>query len=220
MRKQLLSLALIGLCATGYAKDLGTYGNTFKISEEDFLTYIMAKMAHFQSSQGGEKAFEAKVKAKVRKESMNPVQPIHYGITSSGNVYRVDPSITLKKDIVTPDGHVLGHKGEVINPFKRMPMRYQKDLIFIDGTDARQVAWAKIAVSALKEHHKPYYMILVKGNLKKAYDKLGTIKFDYFGMLSKKTGIKTVPSIVMQQGDQWQVQQIACKINYCTGGRV
>lgn len=219
MRKLVVFLILIMSIQSAMAKNLGNYGAVFPIKETDFLTYIMQKINQFMQSQGGKEKYETLIRKRIEKEALNPTQPYDYLTTSKYQVYSYDPSITLKEDIVTLDGKVLGKKGERINPFKRMPF-YNTDLIFIDASDLRQVNWAKGAINVLNKHHKSYHLVIVKGNLKNTYDALGQIGFDYNGTLSKKVGLKTVPSIVSEYQFQWQIQQIPCNVNQCSGGRV
>lgn len=219
MRKALVLIMLILFASNAMSKDLGTFGEVFPIKEEDFLTYILKRIAEFEKRQGGIDAFKQKIRARIQNEALNPSEPFQYPITNKASIYYTDASITLKKDIVTLDGKVLGRKGQVINPFKHMGF-YKKDLLFIDGSDQRQITWAKHAIDVLNQHHKAYTLILIKGNLQKVYDRLGVIKFDYFGHLSQKLGLKTTPSIVSEANYQWQVQAIACDINACHGGNV
>lgn len=201
------------------AKDLGVYGKTYPITEQDFLLYLMAKIADLKAS-GKWADIERQMQETTQKEALNPTQPYHYPTISKGGVYMVDPTLTIEHDIRLPDGRLLAHKGHKVNPFDYLPHHYDKVIIFINGTDMRQVEWASQAITTMQHSGHPYYLILTQGNLKTAYDKLGRIYFDYHGFLSTKLGIKTVPSIVSQVKNKWQVQQVSCSSQYCQGGKV
>lgn len=217
MKKMIVTILGIMLMHTLNASNLGTYGNTFKITEQDFIAYITQKMHLFIKKEGGKSAFIHRIQAKVQKEALNPKDPRSFKTVDHSNNYFHDPSIILKHDVTTPDGHILGHKGQRINPFHYIS-HYSKVLIFIDGSDHRQVEWVKNAIRLLQAKNRPYYIVLVNGNLQKGINALGSVKFDYYGTLSYKMGVKTVPSIVFQRGDKLWVQQIPCRENLCQGG--
>ena len=49
-------------------------------------------------------------------------------------------SFTMPSDFVDQNGHVVAHKGQVIEPLELSPLT--SSLVFIDGRDLQQVDWA------------------------------------------------------------------------------
>lgn len=59
----------------------------------------------------------------------------------------VDPSFEVARDVVLPDGTVLGKVGQRINPLERMP--FEQKVVVFDGTDPRQIEIAKREVAPI-----------------------------------------------------------------------
>lgn len=200
------------LCATVYAKDLGRLGATFEIGEVDMLSWIETRLRRFDET--GKLAQMQDEFTEQVKRSVNTPTPVEIGRTSKPDVFYVDPSLTLAKDIVLPQsGVVIAKAGQRINPFDTttwpqgvdLPQfEYQKTLVFFDGRDHQQLEWAKGFKSDL-----PIKWILTGGSPNDVATVLNTrLYFAQQGDMTRRMHIKAVPSVVRQKGHYWQVREI------------
>lgn len=188
--------ALAGLlCATTptAAKDYGQQGTVFLIVEPDLLEQIRAKLQRLEAS--GE---TARLNADLKKRTIarvNRPEPVAgLGTASSPRQWTFDPTITVEADISDDKGRLIIAAGTRVNPLDTVGLRQK--LIFIDGDDAAQLAWA------IKSHKAAdAKLILVRGaplDLMRARQR--RFYFDQGGTLVKRFGIRAVPAIVEQQG--------------------
>ena len=106
-----------------------------------------------------------------------------------------DPSIRVTEDIRDDKGRLIAQAGTLINPLDYVTL--SKDLLFVDGRDEAQVAWAlafehpaKIGpVAALmRKHKRPLY-------------------FDQKGLLTRRFQIAAVPASVAQDGRRLRIRE-------------
>lgn len=181
---------------TANAQDLGVFGETFEIAEEDFLYHMMSKLQ--KMNQTGElKIAQKKVQEKV-KESISHPQAVQ-GITETEKEreYKFDPTITATQDLADHNGKVFVRAGEQFNPLNQVKM---SPMLFIDGENEKQINWALKKISEKKIFkHDFAKIVLVKGSPFDLQEKLNRqIFFDQNGLLTKKLGIEHVPAIVFQ----------------------
>ena len=206
-------LALAVFSAATFAKPLGTHGPTFPIGELDMLSWIEARLRHFERT-GKLADMQEEMKARVTHAANHPT-PVDIGPTTSPKRFWVNPSVTLPIDIKDPStGRVFGKKGDTINPFDRdtwpdfakdaLPeMHYSKVLLFFDARDPRQLAFANEFT-----HSKPIKYILTGGALNETARLIGArMHFDQQGTLTRKLHLQHVPSLVEQDGTRWRVQE-------------
>ncbi|WP_374614796.1 type-F conjugative transfer system protein TraW [Sphingorhabdus sp.] len=196
--------ALAGLlCATApaAAKDFGQQGTVFPIVEPDLLEQIRAKLQRLEAS--GE---TARLNADLKKRTIarvNRPEPVAgLGVASSPRQWTFDPTITVEADISDDKGRLIISAGTRVNPLDTVGLRQK--LIFIDGDDAQQVAWA------IKNYRQAdAKLILVRGaplDLMRARQR--RFYFDQGGTLVKRFGIRAVPAIVEQQGRILLVREV------------
>ena len=181
------------------AQDFGVYGQTFPIAEEHFLEALQRKLKGMEES--GElvkrqKEMAGKARTKVRHPL--PAKDISKTQTPRQGLY--DPSLTVDQDILDAQGNVIAAKGATVNPLDRVS--WGAPLLFLDGDDAEQVAWAQRQDSLSK-------WVLVKGS---PLDLEETLKrpvyFDQAGTLTRKFGIRQVPCRIRQQGKKLLVEEV------------
>ncbi len=184
---------------TAQGKDLGVYGATFDIKEEDLLHRIEARLHSMQLS--GELAeHQEHLKRRVINSAQNP-KPVP-GITRAVKDYEFfyNPTFIVQEDLKTDTGIVFRKKGERINPLDTVSLT--QTLIFLDGTDKEQVEWA-IGQSAVNKKY-----ILVNGA---PFKLMATFEvpfyFDQEGRLTGRLGIKHVPASVIQEGKKLRIQE-------------
>jgi conjugal transfer pilus assembly protein TraW len=188
-----------------HPKDLGVYGEVFPIHERSLLDVIKARLQALLHS--GKLVDHQKAIMKKTKESLNrpePVENMHKTIQPRSFAY--DPSVTVAEDLKDHEGTIFHHKGTKANPLDTHPLPCP--LLFVDGDDEAQVAWAIQQFKAAESHAKPK-IILVKGAPFALSDQLGIpIYFDQSGTLTKKLRITQVPARVSQKGYALYVEEL------------
>ncbi|EAU56075.1 type-F conjugative transfer system protein TraW [Mariprofundus ferrooxydans] len=184
--------------------DLGVIGPTYPIRERDFLEYIQKRLSAMQKSGELQRLQEREAAiAKKRIERPKPVSGITR--TEKTRVFHIDPTLTLDHAIRDAKGRILYMPGTKVNPFDHLAM--SKHLLFIDGDDKEQVAWA---LTMAKHYDGQVKTILVKGSpteLMKQWKR--RVYFDQQGVLTRKLHIRHVPAIVSQDGKRLRVAEMA-----------
>ena len=203
MSKLILPAALLAvlLCpAEVLARDYGQRGTVFPVIERDLLEQIHSRLTQMESS--GETARlneDLKRRTIARVNRPDPVAGIVRA--SEARRWQFDPTITLAADIRGAKGELIHAAGTRVNPLDSVGLR--ADLLFLDGDDPDQLAWAlKQTVNAK--------LILVKGaplELMKARQR--RFYFDQGGKLTERFGIRSVPARVRQQGRLLEISEIA-----------
>ena len=162
------------------------------IVEPDLLTQIHARLATLEKS--GETARlneELKRRTVARVNRPEPVA----GLVAAAATrrWRFDPTVTLERDITDDKGRVILVAGTRVNPLDTVRLR--EPLVFLDGDDAAQLAWASRRFGSKAK------LILVRGaplTLMKTRQR--RFYFDQGGSLVKRFGIRAVPATVEQDG--------------------
>ena len=126
-----LVLAILFVAGAASAKDLGVRGETWPVAEPDLLTQIEARLTDMERS--GELARlqgEARSRARASVEEPPPVAGIAPARTERSRLF--DPSITVERDILGPDGTLIAAAGTRVDPFAHGT--FARDLLFIGRT--------------------------------------------------------------------------------------
>ena len=121
-----------------HATDLGAFGNTFVISEMDFMAYLQNKIKTMQERGEWNKVqnqFKSRVKAQINRPT-----PLYLPRAIEDKTWAFNPSITVPYDITNAQGALIIPKGTVVNPLERVGL--SSTLLFFNGDDKEQVAWA------------------------------------------------------------------------------
>lgn len=199
--------ALLGALFTvgpmrGQAKDFGQAGESFPIIEPDLLATIEARLKRAEAT--GELArmnaqFAKRVEAKVRRP--HPVNGITQ--TEQPRSWVFDPTVTLEQDIRDQKGQLIAAAGQRINPLDFVSLAQQ--LVFIDGDDEAQMAWATARYSDAQAK-----LILVAGSpIDEMTRRQRRFYFDQGGRLTTRFGIEHVPAVVKPAGKVMRVSEIA-----------
>jgi conjugal transfer pilus assembly protein TraW len=186
------------------ARDYGQAGQAFPITEPDLLATIEARLRRAEAS--GEltrmnEVFAKRVEAKVRRPK--PVE----GITpaQAARSWDYDPTATIERDIRDQKGNLIAAAGQKINPLDFVAVR--QDLVFIDGDNAVQVAWATTRYTDLKAK-----IIFVNGSpIEQMTAKKRRFYFDQEGKLTETFGIEHTPAVVTQAGKVMRVSEMVIK---------
>ena len=203
MSKLILPAALLAvlLCpAEVLARDYGQRGTVFPVIERDLLEQIHSRLTQMERS--GETARlneDLKRRTIARVNRPDPVAGIVRA--SEARRWQFDPTITLAADIRGAKGELIHAAGTRVNPLDSVGLR--ADLLFLDGDDPDQLAWA------LKQDANAK-LILVKGApLKLMKARQRRFYFDQGGKLTERFGIRSVPARVRQQGRLLEISEIA-----------
>jgi conjugal transfer pilus assembly protein TraW len=181
------------------AKDYGQVGTVFPIIEPDMLQVIENKLNHLQAS-GQIDAMNQRLVASTRSKvnRPDPVAGIELAVKARSWLY--DPSTVIDHDIKDHKGTIIAVAGTRVNPLDHIAVR--APLVFIDGDDAAQVAWA------LKKYDDSAKLILVRGApLELMTKRQRRFYFDQAGSLTTKFGITRVPSVVEQAGKSMRITE-------------
>lgn len=182
------------------AANLGIWGETFEVEEEDLLEQILSKL-QILKNKGKLEQLTTEANRRVKNMILRPNQVQGISCTETRRKYEFDPSIVVTKDLFDDQGRIFAHKGEKFNPLDNVTMR---PLIFIDGENKSHIKWAVSKLSDPKIYrHEQGKIVLIKGSpldLQKILKR--EIYFDQFGLLSRKLNIKHVPAIVYQKPNE------------------
>ncbi len=181
------------------AKDLGVYGETFPIVEENLLTVIQNKLKTMEENGSLDKA-QQELAQKASTKIRQPVPVKNLTKTQTPRQWFYDPSLTIEKDIKNHKGNLIAAKGTVINPL--YIVSWGVPLLFLDGDDPEQVAWAQTEDPLAK-------WVLVKGSpVDMEEQRHRPIYFDQAGMLVNKFGIQQVPCRISQKDRKLLVEEL------------
>ena len=198
-----LAVACAGIPFPVAAKDLGVRGATWPVAEPDLLEQIEARLRSMERS--GELARlerEARADARARLEDPDPVPGIVPATEERSRL--IDPSITVARDIRTPDGTLVAAAGTRVNPLERMTLT--RDLLFLDGRRTAEIAWA---LARDDEGGRPARIVLLAGRpLELMRRHRRPFFFDQGGVLAARLRIAATPSLVGQAGALLQITEI------------
>ncbi len=202
----LASASLILLTVFGiplHAEDLGVVGPTYDITERDLIEVMKDKFRRMERT--GELArIQEDYKRKVVNsiERPRPVPGIKHAQVARS--FYIDPTWTLDRNVVDEKGNIIYPAGTRINPLDYD--RLTKTLLFIDGSDKKQIAFAKQFIAKSKMLVKP---ILVAGEpMKLMREWKREVFYDQGGALSKRFSITQSPAVVRQEGRRLRIDEI------------
>jgi conjugal transfer pilus assembly protein TraW len=184
----LLTLLMAGAC---YAKDLGTYGPTWPIAEDDLLKVMMERL-HNMEKKGELKQLNQKMQDYTKKAVLYPKPLQGLQEATSTKTWYHDPSIVLTSDFKDNKGVVFAKKGQRINPLHQVS--WGKPIVLFDATSPKQLAF-------VRANFKEAKWVLTSGSpieLGRLENK--PVFFDQAGKLTEHFHIKTIPTIIAQDG--------------------
>ena len=192
-----------------YAKDFGTQGHSYQITEQEFLQMIAERLKKIDMSKEQEK-MQKVVRDRVKNpRAIESVKPA----TATRSFY-FDPTYTLDKDVVLPCGKILHKAGTQVNPLEHMDLN--RRLLFIDARRIEQVKWLRAQLDKPLQEQKELVedrVILVGGSpftLKELLkdEHKNKVYFDQNGELTTRFGITGSPAVVVQDGLRLRIDEI------------
>lgn len=195
--KRLLLVLIIPICIQ--AEDLGAIGKTYPIGEQSLLEYIKQKASSMVADGSWEKLRQQAV-ARTEQQIDHPPAIAGIGPTIESNVRYYDPSIRINQDIVDPyTKKMLAKKGQIINPTTYLP--FNNELIFIDGRDPEQISYA--LTESKRSTFRTSIVLTATNNFRALLKQEHQLFFyDQGATLTKKFGIRHVPTIIYQDNMQ------------------
>ena len=195
---------MLGVAGGVRAMDVGVIGPTYEISEPHLLQMIEQRLrAKERSGELGR--LEAQVRERGIATVKNPPPVTGLRATETVRTFYFDPSFTLDRNILGPQGELLFAAGTRKNPLEVVSL--SRHLLFFDARDPRQVGRARQLIALYQGRVKP---ILVGG----AYLDLMQswhlpVYYDQQGLLTRRLGITQVPALVSQDGLRLRIDELA-----------
>ncbi len=204
--KCLLLLLAVLVIPTSYAAHLGAIGPIYPIGEESALTLIMKKLREKERNGELKKLQEQAIRRSMG--SMTNMQPVAGIVTATARSQRIiDPTVTYTQALTTDNGQIVIPAGTTINPLDVMHL--SKSLVFFDGRDPEQ---REAVHKLIVRYQTKVKAILVAGSwldMTKAWKT--QVYYDQHGTLTKRFGIRAVPSVIRQQGNQLVLDEMPAK---------
>jgi len=190
-----------GLSGPVVAMDYGVHGALFPVEEPSVLDAIYGRL-HEMERNGELAKMEEDMKATARSRIARPLPVRGLGKAQTYRSFEIDLSIRLDRDLMDHRGVVFASAGTVVNPLDYSA--FNRRLIFIDGDDPEQVAFAVDLAS--REASK---IILTNGSpLELTEDHQILFYFDQQGIISERFSLSALPSVVSRGNGVMIVEEI------------
>ena len=206
-KKWFLGVLFCALSGSAFAQNLGAIGTVYPIAETDFIQQMQD---HFKQKDWAHWRTQQTEMLQAAADRPTPVSGLHPALHT--HHWLMDPSFVVPVDIRNAHGQVLLAAGSRWNPLKHV--HWTHTLIFFDGDNPQQVAWAIALDQQLQGNDR---LILVNGSLQETarqFTKQQTLKkphlyFDQGGRLTQRLQITQTPATVTQVGEWLEVTEVA-----------
>ena len=195
---------MLGVAGGVRAMDVGVIGPTYEISEPHLLQMIEQRLrAKERSGELGRLEAEARERGIATVKNPPPVTGLRP--TDTVRTFYFDPSFTLDRNILGPQGELLFAAGTRKNPLEVVSL--SRHLLFFDARDPRQVGRARQLIALYQGRVKP---ILVGGSYLDLMQSWRLpVYYDQQGLLTRRLGITQVPALVSQDGLRLRIDELA-----------
>ncbi len=195
---------MLGAAGGVRAMDLGVIGPTYEISEPHLLQMIEQRLrAKEHSGELGSLEAEARKRGIATVKNPPPVTGLR--ATDAVRTFYFDPSFTLDRNLLGPQGELLFAAGTRKNPLEVVSL--SRHLLFFDARDPRQVGRARQLIALYQGRVKP---ILVGGSYLDLMQSWHLpVYYDQQGLLTRRLGITQVPALVSQDGLRLRIDELA-----------
>lgn len=195
---------VIGACLIGSqwasAESLGTYGRTYQIKEHDAIA-VMKDAVRKKMANGGKEAMIKGAQDRYMASLNNVKTPPGIVQAKTSSTRLVDLTEVVKESIRDDRGNIIVAAGTSLNPLAIKPLT--KKLFFIDAKDERQLRLVKAQATTNDK------IILLGGSVFKAGEFLKQRVYMDINGLYGRMKIRSLPSIVSQEGYKLKVQEVA-----------
>jgi conjugal transfer pilus assembly protein TraW len=195
---------MLGAAGGARAMDLGVIGPTYEISEPHLLQMIEQRLREKERS-GELGRLEAQARERGIATVKNPPPVTGLRATDAVRTFYFDPSFSLDRNILGPQGELLFSAGTRKNPLEVVSL--SRHLLFFDARDPRQVGRARQLIAHYQGRVKP---ILVGGSYLDLMQSWHVpVYYDQQGLLTRRLGITQVPALVSQEGLRLRIDELA-----------
>lgn len=184
---------IAGSCHAGPA-NLGIVGKTYPIKERDALDEVEAR---------ARKVDWKKQLAKIKPMSHRPPGLRDLPRVRKADSFLVDMTYILDMDIPDDKGGILYPKGYVFNPLDYVP--FTKTMVIINAEDKEQVAWFKTSPYAGRFET---LLLITNGSFADTTKAVKQQAFYAVGKVLDRFHVKSVPSVIRQEGRYMRVDEI------------
>ncbi len=185
-----LLISFLGLSL--FAKDLGKSGLTFPIEEKSPFESMKSKAALHTSEM-------KKYADEIENYIQNPPTIVGIGKALEKKSYHYDPTYIVEEDVEI-EGRLFAKAGDKINLLEKMEV--PGGMLFFDGSDPAQVAWARKQPSVFK-------WVLVRGRpIALETEEERPVYYDQFSYYTTRFDIHNVPARVKQEGTFLLIEEI------------
>lgn len=189
--------------AAAPATDLGTVGPVYRIAEPHFLQDIEARLSR-AARDGSLERMQNAARERALAGLLDPPAVAGVSTARAPRTHWYDPTVAFDSPVVDADGRVLVAAGERRNPFDFVT--YTKTLLFFDGRDPAQVAFARKRTDSAPERFKPIVTGGSALSLTRAWKR--RVYADQDGRLTRQFGIAEVPALVYQDGRRFRIDTV------------
>lgn len=195
MRTGLAAIGLVVCVSSVQAKELGTFGMTYRIAELDALAEIEERAKQVDW-------YKVLDKRKVE-NFQGPPDRVRLPRARQNRRFPVDMTYTTEIDVPDGKGGILYPKGYTFNPLDYVT--YPKTLVVIDGTDPEQVKWF-----AASEYDKrlDVTLLLTEGSFGTVSKRISRPLFYADRKIVERLKLQAVPSVVRQKGRMMDVTEV------------
>ena len=195
---------MLGAAGGARAMDLGVIGPTYEISEPHLLQMIEQRLREKERS-GELRRLESQARERGIATVKNPPPVAGLRATEAVRTFYFDPSFTLDRNVLGPQGELLFAAGTRKNPLEVVSL--SRHLLFFDARDPRQVGRARQLIARYQGRVKP---ILVGGSYLALMQSWHVpVYYDQQGLLTRRLGITQVPALVSQDGLRLRIDELA-----------
>lgn len=183
--------------------DFGQKGNVTSVIELDPVQVMQKRVASIDWDKKRKDAAD-------RFWSKQSFLDLPLVLTASKRV--VDPTVTLKSDILDQEGRALIKAGSTVNPLSVMQLT--KPLIVFDSTDSNQILYVSKLIEQLRLSGKNPLLLSTRfdqsdawASYQKLLDKLSTHVYKLTDDVRDRFQIRAVPSLVYSSGSVFIVEE-------------
>jgi conjugal transfer pilus assembly protein TraW len=200
IRRAILAVAILPLwIVSAQAKDLGSFGRTYPVTEKDALAEIEERARQVDWSKVLDKKKLENYQGPPDRESLPRAK--------RNRTFLVDMTYTTEIDVPDGKGGILYPKGYTFNPLDYVT--YPKTIIVINGNDRGQVAWFKDSEYSQRLDVTLLITEGAFGTISKQIDR--TVSYANNKIISRFQ-LKAVPSIIRQKGRLMEVSEVALPV--------
>ena len=189
--------AILFLLAVSAARaaDIGTFGMTYRISEQDALVEIEERARQVD--------WHKVLDQRKVEDYQGPPERERLPRAKRNRSRLVDMTYTTEIDIPDGRGGTLYPKGYTFNPLDYVT--YPRTLVVIDGTDPEQVKW--FSVSGY-DRRLDVMLLLTGGSFGAVSKKISRPLYYADRRIIQRLRVKAVPSVIRQKGRVMEVSEV------------